>query len=198
MMILQHRANNLAKPVKTNYAEIDVQIDATNQIVVSHELWTEGAQVDYFLDNSRYEKFLINIKQNLDVKDLRRIVNKFYKRSLGLFDVPFPSAYYAVKAGLKVWGRLSEYEKLNRLFSRFWVDPLVAQTPDHFLTLIAQADPNHELIIASPDLHGASFDNVLSVWEALKCERNNDIVVRRKIVGLVTRYAEVAKGFFRC
>ena len=126
MKIIQHRANGLGDVGPSPYAEIDVQINQCGEVVVGHDLWGTTYDAETYLKESGFDKFLIDLKQNLPLNKLQKIAVLFEGRSLGFFDAPFPSAYYARKASHVVWARFSEYEPLNRLFDRFWVDPLAA------------------------------------------------------------------------
>lgn len=197
MLIINHRANNLTDVAKVSCAEIDVQIYTDGDVVVQHDIDGEGWKASHFLNHSPYETFFLDIKQNLPIHKLKKIAKKFEGRSLGLFDVPFPSAYCAIKEGLDVWGRLSEFEPLNPLFDKFWVDPLASWDKNRYLSLMAQTELNHKMIIASPELHGVEdVDKIFDAWEAVRLKVNGNITVGGEVVGLVTKHPKQAKEFF--
>lgn len=194
MIIIEHRRNDIAYGANTTHAEIDVQINHKGEVVVGHDLWGKTLKAEFFLKYSAHKKFFVDIKQNLPIEKLQLIADVFGDRCIGLFDVPFPSAYFAVKAGLNVCGRISEFEPINHLFSKFWVDPLASQ--GSVLTdLFCRTQPNHRLIVASPELHGHGIERAFEAWDAikLKLEWPN---VGGNPVGLVTKFPREAKEFF--
>jgi hypothetical protein len=193
MIIIQHRANYL-RDAHCEAAEIDVQIDRWGEVVVGHDLWSGPFKANFFLKHTEHQKFLIDIKQNLPIEKLQLIADTFGTRSMGLFDVPFPSAYFAIKEGLNVWGRLSEFEPVNHLFSKFWVDPLASQG-EILSDLFCRTQLNHKLIIASPELHGHSLEFAIETWDAIKLKLQWP-GAGGKPVGLVTKFPKEAQEFF--
>jgi len=196
MQILAHR---ILKPSKEYEAvEIDVQVDEGGAPVVWHDCTNLliGKTLHTYMEQSAARSIFVDIKQNLPVEQLRNIVDVVGDRLLGLFDVPFPSAYFARKEGLPIYARLSEYEPVNRLFDSFWVDPLAAQTFSTHAHLITSTDPHHKLVVACPSLHGHHLEYSRDVWRTFK--RLNESTGRRQwgnILGMVTKFPLEARSF---
>lgn len=197
MKIIQHRCNLPFLPLKMlgiqpEYVEIDVHIDNRGNVVIKHNPDDDSYPVNGF--NSYLgcmqgiKGFLVDIKQNLPVEYLERIVKAFGSRLLGLIDVPWPSVYYARQAGLDVIGRVSEYEQPNRIFDRFWLDPLESWTCDEYMDLLddIQCDTGGSAIIAAPSLHGGTEQHDVFLMEKL-IEHDDDGVIE----GIVTKYPKV-------
>lgn len=196
MKIIQHRANGIVpnQIPAVDYAEIDVQVSHNGEIVVGHDLWGVCYGAGLYLKKSRYKKHLLNLKQNLPIEKIDEIAKLFEGRSLGFFDVPFPSAYYAHKRMHVIWTRLSEYEPITNKFSRFWADPLESHGIQDYGNLVVQANKGEEIILASPDLHGKSLDESMEVWNIVNFV--NNISNRGNVVGLVTKYPKEALEHF--
>jgi len=200
MKVLSHRQNDW-KPVNKSGiwgAEIDVQVCDDGELRARHDpdpgAYYSG-DIDIIFDHSDFERFFVDIKQNLDIKWLKRIVEKFGHRLIGLFDIPFPSAYFARIAGLPIYARLSEFEPVVRLFDSFWVDPLVSQKYTTHARLITSTDKNHKIIVACPSLHGHDLEASRNVWETfvnLETMKDKDWGV---IEGVVTKFPLEAMEF---
>ena len=197
MIVIQHRAADVTGFTnKAEFAEIDVHINSIGDVVIKHDPDDVEWEIDHFFRVSKHKKFLIDIKQNLHIDYLEKIAEEFEGRSLGFFDVPFPSAFYARQQGFKIWARLSEFEPINYLFDHFWVDPLASWTGGKYLSLMAKADQNHKMMIASPELHGVERSQMLAVWETIQMVTSGDVEIRGEIVGMVTKYPKEAEEFF--
>jgi len=201
MKIIAHRVNNW-KPVNrfgVYGAEIDVQVSNDGKIRAFHEPnESRPGELDMIFDHSGYDKFFVDIKQNLDVEWLKKIVKVFGNRLLGLFDVPHPSAYYAHEAKLPIWDRLSEYEAVRGhggiSSKKFWLDPLRSWSPGAYGGLLNQVPKDGQVIICSPELHGRRGDMILDCWEWAR----NRVQVKgdERIFGIVTKKSQDAKEFF--
>ena len=131
MLVIQHRVNSPLSlgtnlyHLKSKFVEVDVHIKYNGEVVVKHSPDDRHSELpikDYFkameypyLPN-HVDKYFVDIKQNMDVYYLKKIVNIFGDKLLGLFDVPFPSSFYANKAGLPIYRRISEYEANDTTF----------------------------------------------------------------------------------
>lgn len=111
---------------------------------------------DLRLASSRNSQFYVSVDKKLDVKEAQSIAAD--RRFLGFLGAPFPTAYHLRKAGLPIYARLSEFEPVNRLFDKFTVDPLASWGVGKYVNLFKQADPNHELIVVCPSVHGHMTD----------------------------------------
>lgn len=195
LKIIAHRVNhwNVRNKHGVYGAEIDVQVmnDGTIKAVHDPNDWRPGSISEIF-DYAGYYKFFVDIKQNLDVRFLRRIVDLFEDRLIGLFDVPWPSAYYARRAGLPIWERLSEYEPVRGKCKRFWLDPLRGWHSSKYERLLKQVPRGSKVIVCSPELHEESQSSeLISCWGWIK-----DNVANGRIYGLVTKKPKSAMDFF--
>ena len=195
MLVIQHRANFPPTNAKTAVAEIDVQIDNQGRVVVGHNPDGIFHTAEFFLKHTKFKKFFIDIKQNLPVEYLHKIMATFRGKSIGLFDVPMPSAYFLTRSGAAFYQRLSEFEPVQYLSNKFWLDPLSYQDPEAFLNVLRRTQQNQEVVFASPELHNNSFEEAKRVWLALRIynyhNRNN-----AKIAGVVTKYPEEFTEFW--
>ena len=184
MRIIQHRYNDPNDSLYAKSVEIDVHVIENGSLAVKHDPDSIGVRASYFAKNTpNIDGFFVDIKQNLSVPHLKRIVGTFGKKLLGIFDVPFPSAYFATKAGLPVYARLSEFEPVQMLFDKFWLDPLVSWTPKKYLELFGSTSTHHKVVVAAPSLHGHSCATDIRVAQAL--ERAD---VCSQIEGFVTKH----------
>ena len=104
-----------------------------------------------------------------------------------------PSAYYAIRHGLPVYQRLSEFEPYLNLTNKFWLDPLMSCTAWKYQKLLSSVPKEDgKVIICSPELHGQV--TIVEVWTWL-LERLEDKDTR--IEGLVTKAPDRALKFFK-
>jgi len=183
MLIIQHRANNLIDPITSDVAEIDVHIDTCGDIIIKHSVDEPGWDLDEYLLSSKHKKFFVDIKQNLDVEYYKKIEEEFGDRLIGLFDVPFPSSFYANKERLPIYRRISEYESNDtNFYTRFWIDPLLSWGPEKYSTLISRNIMYGKIIVACPSLHGQPIEVCKKLWRYLE--------QRKDIEGIVTKYVD--------
>lgn len=183
MLIIQHRANNLTDPVTSDIAEVDIHIDMNGDIVVKHDPSDSGWQLDYFLACTKHKKFFVDIKQNLSVDYYNKIIEEFGDKLIGLFDVPFPSSFFANKEKLPIYRRISEYESNDtNFYTRFWIDPLLSWGPEKYSILISRNIMYGKIIVACPSLHGQSIEVCKKLWRYLE--------QRKDIEGIVTKYVD--------
>lgn len=181
MLIIQHRVNELEIPVYSKYGEIDIHLNFYDELHVNHDVQGPGWKLENFFEKTEFEKFFVDIKQNLPVEDLQRIVEIFDERLIGIFDVPFPSAYYAMKAGCPIYFRRSEYEPMHSEFDKYWLDPLTRWDPNIYASLLPHKG---EVIIACPSLHGRLTKECREVWNWIR--RVDD----SRIKGIVTKHVK--------
>lgn len=191
MIVVQHRVNNPLDKLYTDFAEIDVYVDG-NTPIVCHNLGDYKCYLEDYVETSKASKFFVDIKQNLSVEQFKRIDELAGHRVLGYFDVPYPSVYYLRE--YPIWYRFSEFEPQMDNSNSLWVDPLVSQTKNKMLSMLAMAHPDSRLMIASPELHGNSKKEVLDTWDGIKFfkQRNKGA----GIFGLVTKFPLEAKEYF--
>jgi len=200
MKIIAHRVNKW-KPVNIGVygAEIDVQISHDGKIRAFHEPnESRPGELGMIFDHSGYERFFVDIKQNLDVEWLKKIVKAFGTKLIGLFDVPHPSAYYAHQAKLPVWDRLSEYESVRghggARSKKFWLDPLRSWNPSAYGGLLNQVPKDGKVILCSPELHGRRGAMIEDCWGWARdrIQKKGD----DRIFAIVTKTPQAAKDFF--
>jgi hypothetical protein len=196
MKIFAHRQNDW-KPGNEHGvygAEIDVQVSDRGEIVAKHDPCfnpVPPVKVSYIVENAGFGKFFVDIKQNLDLDFLEKIVDAFGDKLHGLFDVPMPAAYYALRANLPIYQRLSEFEPRLDLGNKYWLDPLMSCTSWKYQRLLSTVPDGGKVIICSPELHGQT--TIVEVWNWL-LERLEDKDAR--IEGLVTKAPDRALKFF--
>ena len=169
MLVIQHRANLPYAKAYTDVAEIDVQIDNRGNVVVGHNPDGVFFEAEVFLKHSRFKRFFIDIKQNLPVGHLMKIMRTFDNRSIGLFDVPMPSAFFLDRAGVNFYSRVSDVEPvINSLTNRYWVDPLCVWSAPMYEAIASQIVNKQNAIVACPSLHGQDIEKCKEVWSWLK------------------------------
>ena len=57
LKIIQHRANTIDTVARTEYAEIDVQIDGNGRVVIGHDLWGETVDAKEYLECSPFTDY---------------------------------------------------------------------------------------------------------------------------------------------
>ena len=189
MLVIEHRANFLSYPKKSNLGEIDVHLLEDGVFGVKHDIDGHGWELESFLERSNREKFFVDIKQNLPTDVYERLIKIMGDKLIGLFDVPMPAAYFLAKKGVKFYERLSELENPTNLTDRFWLDPLANQVVPHFERLLWETTANQKFIYASPELHGHSFLEASNAWGALKAFVSTENRYA-KLEGIVTKYPE--------
>jgi len=191
MKLIEHRVNDW-KPGNIHgayAAEIDVHVCDDGILRAKHNPSGnefEPVTVEDMLLHSDYEHFFVDIKQNLDLYYLQKIVDTFGDKLIGIFDVPFPSSYYAYKAGLPMFSRISEYEMPYKMLGNIWLDPLEAQNVFRYASLFNKAKydtwenwAKTNFIIACPSLHGINVSKCIPVWQwAMKHEQIFGIVTK--------------------
>ena len=196
MKIFSHRQNNWKPRNELGLygAEVDIQVCDDGQLRTKHEpaFDINNIELSIILEYSGYEHFFVDIKQNLDVKWLKLIHKTLGDKLFGLFDIPFPSAYFAAKENMPIYARLSEFEPTSYLFDKYWVDPLDSQTKHIHSTLITSTEAHHNLIIACPSLHGHTLAECLIVWDILINLQNHQYKRWGNIDGIVTKFPQEA------
>jgi len=192
--VIQHRYNDPLKPLHSKYVEIDVHVAENSTLIVKHDPDDNVRyRASYMAKLEGIEGFFVDIKQSLDIQNLKRIADNFGDKLIGLFDVPFPSAYFARKAGIPVYGRISEFEPIERLFDRFWIDPLTSWNYKRYVDLLKTTDQNHKVIIAAPSLHGHGPEIDIKVALALM----NVLGRFGQVEGIVTKYPQAVEEALR-
>ena len=196
MKIFAHRQNDW-KPGNEHGvygAEIDVQVTDRGEIVAKHDPCfnqVPPVKVSAIVEHAGFDKFFVDIKQNLDLDFLEKIMDAFGDKLHGLFDVPMPAAYYAIRENLPIYQRLSEFEPYLNLVNKFWLDPLMSCTAWKYQRLLSSVPKDGKVIICSPELHGQV--TIVEVWHWI-LERLEDKDTR--IEGLVTKAPDRALKFF--
>lgn len=200
MKIFAHRQNDW-KPGNEHGvygAEIDVQITDRGEVVAKHDPCfnlVPPVKVSAIVEHAGFDKFFVDIKQNLDVDFLEKIMDAFGDKLHGLFDVPMPAAYYAIREDFPVYQRLSEFEPYLNLVNKFWLDPLTSCTAWKYQRLLSSVPKDGKVIICSPDLHGQKYSSqLIEIWNWIK-DRLED--KDERIEGLVTKTPDRALKFFK-
>lgn len=184
--IIQHRANSLLnlrfQPPVVDYAEIDVHVGIDGKVVVRHDpddQWGEYNAIEY-LRRAPFKGYLVDIKQNLEVKYLKRIQEVFKDKLLAFIDIPWPSLHFALQdSSLPILGRLSYYEPYNLRYNAFWLDPLRDCEVDSYVDLLNDIHYSKKAIVAMPSLYGKGLDEDLEVYKVLAEKYQVDGVVTK-------------------
>jgi hypothetical protein len=185
MLVIQHRANSPYIIAQSDIAEIDVQIDNLGRVVVGHEPDGINIAAEMFLESTAFDKFFLDIKQNLSSEQYEKIKRAFKGRYIGLFDVPMPAGYYLSK-NTNFYSRLSEYEEATGLTTNFWLDPLTSWAVETYDWLLNQTFDGNGVIVACPSLHEQTVLQCKPIWNWIK---END----SKIKGIVTKHPSIFK-----
>ncbi len=186
MLVIQHRSNDISKACLSEYAEIDVQINHKGKPIVRHNPYGDYVRLDMFINLMKYDKVFVDIKQNLDVKDLKKIVEECGDKLIGLFDVPFPSVYYASHWRWPIYHRVSEWESGYPIYgpSKYWLDPLENYHVEKYQILYDgiqnRSQGFDQIIVACPSLHFEPIDSSIKIWEWMKDKKS--------IQGIVTKH----------
>lgn len=200
MKIIAHRKNDLRQSkLGWDYAEIDVQLSDEGIWVVKHDVDERyPVYLNSFLEAFQNKKFFVDIKQNISASLFDDLLDIVGKQLLGIFDVPFPSAYYC-SSSANLYARLSDFEPPNRIFSNYWMDPLASFQPDRYAYLLGLLEHSNRVIVCSPELHGVKdWTMIKPVWAYLKkaSKAAHPEMYGGFIEGLVTKHVEEAKDFF--
>ncbi len=190
MKLIAHRINDW-KPGNIHGAygaEIDVQVCDDGRLRAKHnpsDNQLPPIPIEEVIDHSGYERFFVDIKQNLDIYYLRKIVYAFGDKLIGLFDVPFPSSFYAYKDNLPIYSRVSEYELPYKMLGKVWLDPLESYNIHKYASLLIrakyQAWDSIKTIVACPSLHGKGLSECVPVWRWASKQKEVFAIVTKHI-----------------
>ena len=195
--VIQHRVNDYLIPRLSDFAELDIHIDSDGEVVIKHDPDERLAVRVPAILSMGFDKLLIDIKQNLSPRFIRKIVDVVgFDNILGFIDVPWPSASFFLN-GVKpnLYWRLSRYERPPEDASKIYIDPITekCETRDYKRLIIDFSYYNRRnggeatYIIAAPDLHGKDLNSTLQVVRDLHEDFANTYMIK-SLEGIITKY----------
>jgi len=174
--------------------ETDIR-DYGGELVVSHDP-PSGGEMPFSKLLAIYAEYAANIPLALNVKadGLQSMLVEYFKTYSGewfFFDMSVPDALGYVKAGLPVFARVSEYEKVPCFYEEavgIWIDSFHCDWYDEDILESFLAD-DKSICIVSPELHGRDH---LALWKRLSRMR----CCRESKISICTDLPDVAAVFF--
>ncbi|MBI5698782.1 hypothetical protein HZC35_00540 [Candidatus Saganbacteria bacterium] len=161
MIIVRHRINTIAE-LQAIGPEFGVEIDIRNagrKLILHHEPWGEGEELDEFLSHYRHKLLILNVKTEGVEDRVLELVKKHRIKECFFLDVTFPFIVkMAGKGFFKIAVRFSEYESVETCLAMkgkcdwVWVDCFsqMPLTPD----IYARLKEHFKICLVSPDLLG--------------------------------------------
>lgn len=166
MQYIAHRINTLEELEKLPLdlgAEIDIR-DHGGRLILQHEPFMEGVNLEDFLRNYQHSSLILNIKSERIEHEVTRLLKKYNVRDYFFLDSSFPMIYQLSQSGEKnIALRFSEFEGLDTIIAMrgcalwVWVDcfsklPLDAKSYQQI------KNAGYKLCLVSPDLVGRPQD----------------------------------------
>ena len=119
MEIIVHRVNNSSNlhKIPNNYGiEIDVR-DYKNKLILSHDPFKNGENLDHFLNKYNHGTLIINVKSEFIENSIIKILNKFKIKKYFFLDSSYPSIINMAKKKIKRFAiRVSDYESIENVY----------------------------------------------------------------------------------
>lgn len=183
MILISHRRNTI-KELKNTPTEYGVEVDIRSnngRLIIHHDPFEEGVDFEEWAKFYQHKILVLNVKEEgleggvIDLMNHYRITNYFF------LDQSFPFIIKWAKLGERQCAvRISEFESIETALTLagkinwVWVDCFT-----HFSLTGADAlrlkKAGLKLCIASPELHGRSFDIEIPLLANLLQERSIDI-----------------------
>lgn len=199
MLYIQHRKNTIdeLKKVDPEYGiEIDIRSES-NQLILQHDPFSEGALLSEWLVYFKHRTLILNVKEEGLENEILALLKKFKIEDFFFLDQSFPFLIKGVKSNVKKTAvRFSEYEDINTALSLanmaewVWVDfftkcPLNSQSQQ----LLRNA--NFKICIVSPELQGHPSES--SISELAKTLQNDAVIPN----AICTKYPDIWKKYFQ-
>ena len=166
MKFIAHRINTVKELIqvpKKYGVEIDAR-DQYNNIILNHDPFKEGENIDVFLQNFQHDTLIINIKSEGIEYKIMEILSKYKINNYFFLDSSFPMIYKLSKKGIRNFAlRLSEFEsisdtfKFKRLVDWIWVDCFTKWSLP-YKEYKSLSDLEYKICVVSPDLLGRELD----------------------------------------
>lgn len=162
MKFIAHRINTIAelKEVPTQYGvEVDLR-DRKDRIILSHDPFQKGEDLEEYLKNYRHGTLILNIKSERIEPKVLELLNKYKVRNYFFLDSSFPMVFQLASKGEKnIALRFSEVEGLDTIKNMqdkaawIWID-CFTRLPLDKQNYQALKNTGLKLCLVSPDLQG--------------------------------------------
>jgi len=166
MEIIVHRVNNSSNlhKIPNNYGiEIDVR-DYKNKLILNHDPFKNGENLDHFLNKYNHGTLIINVKSEFIENSIIKILNKFKIKKYFFLDSSYPSIINMAKKKIKRFAiRVSDYESIENVYKLHpnckWIwleifkDVMLKKKDIKFIN-----DNKIKVCLVSPELHNKKND----------------------------------------
>ena len=179
MLIINHRVNS---PAELDFVDIGqgVEIDVHaygRKLVVTHDSFTDGPELDDWILKFRHEFVILNIKEEGIEDEVQRRFALAGISNYFLLDLSFPSLVRMVRRGdSRVAVRVSEYEPIEQAFRLagkvdwVWLDlfsgiPISPQESELLRSY------KFKICLVSPELHGRDATEISTIRSFIESSR---------------------------
>ncbi|WP_322923923.1 phosphatidylinositol-specific phospholipase C/glycerophosphodiester phosphodiesterase family protein [Paenibacillus campi] len=165
-MYIAHRINTVAelKDIPTEYGvELDIR-DLGERLVLQHDPYVDGEDLESFLQAYHHGTLILNIKSERIEHKVLELVQKYNIQDYFFLDSSFPMIYLLSKQGEKnIALRFSEFEGMDTLESMqgkvewVWVD-CFTHLPINRDNYNILREWGYKLCLVSPELQGRDAD----------------------------------------
>jgi hypothetical protein len=171
-MFVAHRINTIAELLNTpSYMGVEVDLrDAEGGIIISHDPFSSGENLEQYLQNYTHRFLIANIKSERIELRVKKLLDKFQIKNYFFLDSSTPMIVRCgLESGYKFAIRVSEYEsvtsalRMKALADWIWVDCFEGLSIDRD-EYLALKSAGLKLCLVSPELH----DSARSILDFIK------------------------------
>ncbi|MDN4620684.1 hypothetical protein QCD85_21380 [Paenibacillus sp. PsM32] len=165
-MYIAHRINTVAElqMIPLEYgAEIDIR-DLGDRLVLQHDPYVDGEDLEYFLQHYRHGTLILNVKSERIEHKVIELIQKYNIQDYFFLDSTFPMIFLLSNQDeKKIALRFSEYEGIDTIKSMIgkvdwvWVD-CFTQLPINQENYALLREWGFKLCLVSPELQGRDQD----------------------------------------
>lgn len=165
-MYIAHRINTVAElqMIPLEYGtEIDIR-DLGERLVLQHDPYVDGEDLEYFLQHYRHGTLILNVKSERIEHRVVELIQKYNIQDYFFLDSTFPMIFLLSNQGeKKIALRFSEYEGIDTIRSMIgkvdwvWVD-CFTQLPINQENYALLREWGFKLCLVSPELQGRDQD----------------------------------------
>ena len=195
MIILAHRGfwkskserNNMVAFERSFTHKIGIETDIRDykgKLVISHDIPDEfSITLDCFF--GIYKKYgaglplALNIKSDGLYQKLGRYIQKYNLENYFVFDMSIPDTVKYVEHNLKVYTRVSEYEKVPSFYKQsegVWMDEFYEHWIN-FESISQHVINNKKVCIVSPELHNRSYKKEWSQYKNIEKKLRTELMI---------------------
>jgi hypothetical protein len=188
MLLISHRVNSISQLKKTNSKygiEIDIR-DEKKKLIVVHDPFKNGVNLEKFLKNYNHNLIIANIKSERIEEKVIKLFKKYNIKNFFFLDSSFPQIINLVKKKIsKIALRVSYYEgietaeKLKNKINWIWYDTFFG-LPKDIKIFSYLKKLNYKICLVSPELHGIKIDKKSKVFLKIKSNNLVDAVCTKK------------------